>query len=179
MRANFGLGFRAAARVTSLACPREVTKRRAPCLAPMLRIGSLRGSGRKRASRKLASLKHPAVYSAYGLHCSALRPRASIQASSLSLAQGHGFCRSAKRSVSRQERSHSSRFRSLPVATHRYGLRAVFGSHVKRTRSAGPKGVRRTAPVRPACLRIAKAIRVLAASLRHAHRSGSARSADA
>ena len=27
----------------------------------MLRIGALRGSGRKRASRKLASLKHPAV----------------------------------------------------------------------------------------------------------------------
>jgi hypothetical protein len=94
VRVNFYLGFRAAARVTSLACPREVTKRRAPCLAPMLRIGSLRGSGRKRASRKLASLKHPAVYSAYGLHCSALRPRACIQASSLALAQGYGFWRS-------------------------------------------------------------------------------------
>ena len=56
-------------------CVTDVFDPYTPCLAPMLRIGPLRGSGRKRASRKLAALKHPAVLSACGLHCSALRPR--------------------------------------------------------------------------------------------------------
>ncbi|WP_232226058.1 hypothetical protein, partial [Salinisphaera hydrothermalis] len=38
---------------------------------------------------------------------------------------------------------------------------------VRRRRGVVPAGVRRTAPVRPACLSIAKAMRVLGASRRH------------
>jgi len=44
----------------------------------MLRIGALRGSGRKRTagnSPRCARLRHPAVFFSFGLHCSALRPR--------------------------------------------------------------------------------------------------------
>ena len=44
----------------------------------MLRIGALRGSGRKRTagnSPRYARLRHPAIFFSFGLHCSALRPR--------------------------------------------------------------------------------------------------------
>jgi hypothetical protein len=68
--------------------PREKT----PCLAPMLRIGSLRGSGAKRASRKLADAQtsgwlDPLAASAARRYAQG----AEYRQASLALAQGHGF----------------------------------------------------------------------------------------
>ena len=130
----------------------------------MLRIGTLRGSGRKRASRKLAALRHPAVLSACGLHCSALRPRDPIQTSSPALAQGRAsYVESGVRLI-RQQRSR--KLHGSSQVTNAVGLAFVFGPVARRRRHGAATGVRRTAPVRTACLRIAKAIRVLYASRR-------------
>ena len=68
-------GFRALIFACQHAC---LVIQKAPCLAPMLRIGALRGCGRKRTagnSPRCARLRHPSVFFSFGLHCSALRPR--------------------------------------------------------------------------------------------------------
>jgi len=63
--------------------------------------------------------------------------------------------------------------------TRRQTCRAasVFGCPSEPTRSTGPMDVRRTAPARPACLSIAKAMRVLAAFHGTEHRSAPAKPA--
>ena len=153
----------------------------------MLRIGALRGSGRKRTagnSPRCARLKHPAVFFSFGLHCSALRPR---EPNTDSRQARYRFAvKIAKRFSSDKAEGESGRnvakHRNVDLAavpTPLLGRPRCIRAPCETTRSTGPKGVRRIAPVRPACLRIAKAIRVLAASLRTEHRSAPARFAPA
>jgi len=115
----------------------------------MLRIGALRGSGRKRTagnSPRCARLRHPAVFFFFGLHCSALRPRGAIQAKTGSLR----FAKIAKRSSSDNAEGefdrNSAKHRNFGVAavpTLLLGRPRCIRVPSGATRSAGPKGVRR------------------------------------
>ena len=143
-----------------------------PCAAPA-------ASGPAGNSPRCARLRHPAVLSACGLHCSALRPRDPIQASSLSLAQGRAFCAELGVRLIRRERSRWVRSGSVGALVSVVGRVSVFVPRCAATETRSGEGFPAHCAGAARCLSIAKAMRVFAASLRREHRSAPARSVGA
>ena len=129
-----------------------------PCAAP-----AERGQPETRRAARDSNIRL-----SFSLSASTARRRAQgdpIQASSLSLAQGHARSYRIRQSLIRWNGA-ARRVLVRQTKILALCLTAVFGPVARRRRHGVATGVRRTAPVRTACLRIAKAIRVLYASRR-------------
>ena len=167
---RFWLGVRTAVRLAFFCLPkRKSAKKKAPLLASALRADTLRCSP-GRAQPELAALRATQTSGCFipaALRCSALRQGDPIQTSSLrSLRSLTGPYRpnDAKGESDRDAASRSNFYSPIVMPKNAEPGRLYSGPVARRWRRAAAKGVRRTAPVRPACLSVAKATRVLAAN---------------